>query len=241
MIVITTLLGTDSVSGNRLTINSNFAALKSAFESQETGLGINSSTGVIDVTAGTVGEIKSKKLTTSLLLMPYTGTQTISIDGATGIYLGTSMTLSSTIQAVTATLTGTATVQNLVATADVTVTNVLSLLGGVTRHLIDTTSGAVNLTHPVANTDDVVYLGFTAASKVLTLSAGVGLLPKHQITFVNKGTNDFTIDITNILGVGTSLTLKANMVSSITLMYNGSTGTYANKWTILSSNNCTIV
>ena len=80
-ITITEILGTDSISGSRLTINANFLLLENAYNDLENTFNINVLTGSLDVSSASSGQIKSKSLLTNSLVMPASGSPTIQIYG----------------------------------------------------------------------------------------------------------------------------------------------------------------
>lgn len=98
-VTITELLGTDSISGSRLTINANFLLLENAYNDLENTFNINVLTGSIDVSAASSGQIKAKSMLTNSLLMPSSGSPTIQIYG-TGASAGF-MVASNTVAAAT--------------------------------------------------------------------------------------------------------------------------------------------
>jgi hypothetical protein len=80
-ITITEILGTDSISGSRLTINANFLLLENAYNDLENTFNINVLTGSLDVSSASSGQIKSKSLLSNSLVMPASGSPTIQIYG----------------------------------------------------------------------------------------------------------------------------------------------------------------
>ena len=80
-ITITEILGTDSISGSRLTINANFLLLENAYNDLENTFNINVLTASLDVSSASSGQIKSKSLLTNSLVMPASGSPTIQIYG----------------------------------------------------------------------------------------------------------------------------------------------------------------
>jgi len=80
-ITITEILGTDSISGSRLTINANFLLLENAYNDLEDTFNINVLTGSLDVASASSGQIKAKSLMTNSLIMPVSGSPTIQIYG----------------------------------------------------------------------------------------------------------------------------------------------------------------
>ena len=117
-ITITEILGTDSISGSRLTINANFLLLENAYNDLENTFNINVLTGSLDVSSATSGQIKAKSLLANSLVMPASGAPTIQIygNGASGGFIVASSTVagatgifSNVLQANTLSASGTAT------------------------------------------------------------------------------------------------------------------------------------
>lgn len=96
-ITITEILGTDSISGSRLTINANFLLLENAYNDLEDTFNINVLTGSMDVSSASSGQIKAKSLIVNSLVMPSSGSPTIQIygTGASGGYMVASSTMAS--------------------------------------------------------------------------------------------------------------------------------------------------
>ena len=94
-ITITEILGTDSISGSRLTINANFLLLENAYNDLENTFNINVLTGSLDVSSATNGQIKAKSLLANSLVMPASGSPTIQLygTGASGGYIIASSTV----------------------------------------------------------------------------------------------------------------------------------------------------
>jgi len=80
-ITITEILGTDSISGSRLTINANFLLLENAYNDLENAFNINVLTGSLDVSSASSGQIKAKSMLTNSLVMPSSGSPSIQIYG----------------------------------------------------------------------------------------------------------------------------------------------------------------
>lgn len=80
-VTITEILGTDSISGSRLTINANFLLLENAYNDLEDTFNINVLTGTIDVSAASSGQIKAKSFLSNSMVMPSSGSPTIEIYG----------------------------------------------------------------------------------------------------------------------------------------------------------------
>lgn len=80
-VTITEILGTDSISGSRLTINSNFLLLENAYNDLENTFNINVLTGSLDVSSASSGQIKAKSMLTNSMVMPSSGSPNIQIYG----------------------------------------------------------------------------------------------------------------------------------------------------------------
>jgi hypothetical protein len=80
-VTITEILGTDSISGSRLTINANFLLLENAYNDLENTFNINVLTGSLDVSTATSGQIKAKAILSNSLVMPSSGSPTIEVYG----------------------------------------------------------------------------------------------------------------------------------------------------------------
>lgn len=117
-VTITEILGTDSISGSRLTINANFLLLENAYNDLEDTFNINVLTGSMDVSAASSGQIKAKTILSNSLVLPSSGSPTIEIygTGASAGYMVASSTVagatgifSNVLQANTLSVTGAAT------------------------------------------------------------------------------------------------------------------------------------
>jgi|LauGreDrversion4_2_1035121.scaffolds.fasta_scaffold00283_5 hypothetical protein len=98
-VTITEILGTDSISGSRLTINSNFLLLENAYNDLENTFNINVLTGSLDVSSASSGQIKAKSMLSNSMVMPSSGSPNIQIYG-TGASAGF-MVASSTVASAT--------------------------------------------------------------------------------------------------------------------------------------------
>lgn len=96
-VTITEILGTDSISGSRLTINANFLLLENAYNDLENTFNINVLTGTIDVSAASSGQIKAKAFLSNSLVMPSSGSPTIQVygTGASAGFIVSSSTVAS--------------------------------------------------------------------------------------------------------------------------------------------------
>ena len=117
-VTITEILGTDSISGSRLTINANFLLLENAYNDLEDTFNINVLTGSMDVSAASSGQIKAKTLLSNSLVLPSSGSPTVEIYGtgasagfvvASSTVAGATGIFSNVLQANTLSVTGAAT------------------------------------------------------------------------------------------------------------------------------------
>lgn len=117
-ITITEILGTDSISGSRLTINANFLLLENAYNDLEDTFNINVLTGSMDVSTASSGQIKAKSLLANSLVMPSSGSPTIQVYG-TGASAGF-MVASNTISSATGIFSNTLQVNSMSASGGAT-------------------------------------------------------------------------------------------------------------------------
>jgi hypothetical protein len=248
MININSLLGTDAPSASRILINANFDALKLYVENIENNLGINSSTGVIDVSAGSVGIIKAKGVSSNKMSFPLTGTSLITLNDALDGKITSVSLATKNITADTVTIGNILTVNassnfnSIVTFGSPTQHSYVGFNDGINYNITDNISAAPDdAIHTVLYTERVVLLAFLAASKKYTINPDesgltINLNKGHVITILNKGGFDFNIDPANIFGSFAGITLKANRASSITLIYEGINSATI-KWSVLSSSN----
>lgn len=238
-LVITELLGTDSLSGSRFTINANFNALKDEVTNIETVFGLSLTSGNIDISTATGGSIKGKTAGFNTISLPASGTPTITLTGTTGVMVANSLTLNTQLQtpAVNITLGGALTNQGTsVFDGSATFNDMALLLNGLVYGKINV--GSIT-SHTVLNSDRVIIFSCASSPGSLVLTADVGLIDGHVITFVKDGVGACFLDTTNIQGfsVGSIDFSVEAYKSSITLQWH----TPTSKWIIIASSNMTIV
>ena len=81
MITITELLGTNSVAGDRLTINANFLLIENEINDLENNFNLNTVTGAMDISTATSGQLKAKTGFFNSIVLPAAGTPSISLYG----------------------------------------------------------------------------------------------------------------------------------------------------------------
>lgn len=79
---ITEILGSDSISGSRVTINSNFLILQNWINGYSTVFGIDSINGILDLSQASTGKVAAKIGAFSSISVPASGTTTASINSA---------------------------------------------------------------------------------------------------------------------------------------------------------------
>lgn len=238
-IIITEILGTDSFSGSRLTINANFLALKSEVETIESVFGLSLASGNLDVSAATGGQIKGKVGAFNTLQLPVAGVPNITLTGSTGAVVANTLSLNSslTVPNITLTLGGNLWNQgSTVFDGQVTNNDLVVFNDGFTRIKVDI--GATN-THTVLNSDNIIIFDGTTSPAILTLTPDISLVDGHTFTLVKKGTGPCDLDTTNILGYasGTISFDTDPYKSSITLTWSLADGA----WIVTGSNKMTLV
>jgi len=79
---ITEILGSDSISGSRITINSNFLVLQNWINGFENVFGIDTSTGVMDLTAASTGRVSALTIRANTFSTPASGTALAAISSS---------------------------------------------------------------------------------------------------------------------------------------------------------------
>jgi len=79
---ITEILGSDSISGSRITINSNFLILQNWINGYITVFGIDSVNGILDLTSASTGRVSAKQGSFNSLALPSSGTALASVNSS---------------------------------------------------------------------------------------------------------------------------------------------------------------
>jgi hypothetical protein len=220
------------MSGSRFTINANFNSVKAEIESIESVFGLSLTSGNINVSGATGGEIKGKVGAFNSMVFPVTGAATITLNGATG-----------TINADVLSIDASITVPQLTVNTSITNNGTYAQTGAATFNgtvAVNTglIYGKVDLgsvpTHVVENSDRVLI--FEPSGPTLTLSADPGILDGHVITLVKKGSGACALDVADIQGLASVSFSNDAYKSAITLMWNAPT----NKWIVIGSSNMTL-
>lgn len=234
-LVISEILGTDPFSGSRITINANFQSIKSEIELIESNLGVSVSSGNIDVSSATGGQIKGKVGAFNTLQLPATGTPTITMNSA-GLLNAVNINISAaaTLPTVNTNNFTASSLGSSVFNGNATFNSLVKMSDGLAYNKINL--GAIT-THTVINSDRVLLFSLTSSGSV-ALTPDPSLIDGHVITLVKTGTSTVTLNTTYIMGFASgSITFSTQSHKScITLMW----GVADNKWTIIGSSNVTI-
>lgn len=111
MITITEVTGNENISLARLTYNNNFLLVENEINELEDVFNINLNTGSLDCSSAVGGVIKAKTLAGNTLLLPASGSPTVSISGASG-----SIAVSGTGSFANISVSGTGAINNISAT-----------------------------------------------------------------------------------------------------------------------------
>ena len=84
---ITEILGSDSISGSRVTINSNFLILQNWINGYVQVFGVDTTNGILDLTSASTGKVMAKIGRFDSLSLPATGTALTSFDSIGGASL----------------------------------------------------------------------------------------------------------------------------------------------------------
>jgi hypothetical protein len=177
-VTITEILGTDSIAGSRLTINSNFLLLENAYNELEDSFNINVLTGSLDLSNASSGQIKSKSLISNSLVMPSSGSPTVQIYG-TGASAGYGV-FSNTVSS------GTGSFSNNLQTKDFSATGSASFSGNVTFSSDVESNGKFQngLTGTFVNKNRKASVSSTTAFPVSSSSPNAGLTGTYSNPYV---------------------------------------------------------
>lgn len=238
-VIITELLGTDSFSGSRLSINANFNSIKSEVDAIESVFGLSLASGNLDVSAATGGQIKGKTAVFNTMQLPASGAPTITLNGTTGAAAAVSLTVSSAITATTLSINLGGSVTNqgsLDQQGEADFSDLVKIQAGVAKSYLDI--GATN-THTVLNSDTILIFDGTGGTADLTLTPDASLVDGHVVTIIKKGAGACALVTSNIVGY-TSGSIDfdtATLKSSITLLYSTTNA----GWIVVSQNKMTLV
>lgn len=217
-ISITEILGSDSISGSRGTLNSNFTILQNWINSYSTNFGVDLNNGVIDLTAQSTGKISAKIGSFNSLNLPAVGTSKITMNSA-GSATFVSLNSTTAIFSSTATFNG-----NLNSTSAFTLSPgaTASLNGLVNLNSVTTFGPSASL----VNTSLVYDTGLTAGSAFPDSDSAVsphggGYVTTAALPYVVTGTKniiyaDFGSTGGFNISVGTGTT-AANLPAGLTL------------------------
>ena len=236
---INEILGSDSISGSRVTINSNFLTLQNWINGYITTFGVDSVNGILDLTGASTGRVSAKIGRFNSLSLPATGTATASINS-----LGQSTFASVQTTALTAsgavTLSGTVTfgtsaifVAGATASFNSTLTANASFVLGPAGHVV-----SQNTTYLTGLTAGAAFPANTlgGGGVYTTLNSPYAVTGLEDVIFANCGPTGFymkVVDGTAPVGgtlpniaAGTRLTI-VNTAAATGYIYTGVTGATA--------------
>jgi len=190
-VTITEILGSDSISGSRITINSNFLILQNWINGFESVFGINTSTGVIDLTGASTGRVSALTGRFNTVSTPASGTALGSINSSGGASFVSTASQTLTVSGAS-TFSGTVSVANsLSQSAGVTAT----FLGNLAYSGRQTFNAYANEVHnnnwSTTGTLAAGSPGLTAAFPVNTSGiGGGGIVTGVNNPYILTGTED---------------------------------------------------
>ncbi len=163
---ITEILGSDSISGSRVTINSNFLILQNWINGYITVFGVDSVNGILDLTGSSTGKVMAKIGAFNSISVPASGVSTASINSA-----GQASFLS--VSATTLTVSGTVTLNG---TVNYGTGSVLTVGGTASFNGSLSANGALNLgpLGHVVSQNTIYQTGLTAGSAFPVNTSGGG-------------------------------------------------------------------
>jgi hypothetical protein len=180
-VTITEILGTDSISGSRLTINSNFLLLENAYNDLEDSFGINVLTGSLDVSTASSGQIKAKSILSNSIVLPSSGSPTVGIYG-TGASAGFGV-FSNTVASATGIFSNTIQTKNFSATGDAVFGGNATFSGNIQSN------GALQ----IGATGSVINNNRKASVSSTTAFPAFGLSPNAAVTGTYAAPYTFTL------------------------------------------------
>jgi hypothetical protein len=234
MIVITELLGTDSVSASRFTINANFNSIKNEVDSIESVFGLSLTAGNIDITGNSGGQILANFGGFNNISLPSAGAPVITLNGTTGGVVCNSINVGA-VQAATVNISNGLDNQGSSNFAQAaTFGGVVTLNNGLRYNRVDV---GATVSHTVLNSDRVII--FDGSGGTLEVLPDVSLLDGHVITLVKREAGACALDTTNIAGfLSGSITFSTDSYkSSITLMWNSAISSFV----VIGSSNVAFV
>jgi hypothetical protein len=240
---ISEILGSDSISGSRTTINSNFLILQNWINGYVTVFGVDSVNGILDLTGASTGKVAAKIGSFDAISVPTTGTAKASVSSA-----GVASFV--TVQTTTLTASGTVTFNGNVTFGSSSIFTVggtasfngsTSLNGGLTfgplGHVVSTNTtaaGGTGTAFPV-NTSGIGGGGY-----LTSVNSPYAITGLEDVIYANCGPTGFymkVVDGTSPVGgtlpnipQGTRITI-VNTSAATGYIYTGVTGTSSSYYT----------
>lgn len=228
-IVITEILGTDSISSSRPVINANFTNIKTAVDSLQDALATGSQVLTLKngvnptiVLTGTTGEIEAN---------------TITLAGSTSLTAAGSISCVGLTVAAATNLTGTLiVVNNATFQADTRMSGIVRKDGGIGLTPVDAATPTINVTNKYLLNIDYSAIPAGPTSTLLTLPNGVnGQELLVRCTAISDAGNTDGLAIGNILGAGSTGIRFTAAHQCVSLYYEGT------KWLLVSRNGATVL
>jgi hypothetical protein len=241
---ITEILGTDSISGSRVTINSNFLILQNWINGYITVFGIDTVNGILDLSGASTGKVQAKIGAFDALSIPSTGVPTASVNN-----LGAASFVS--VQSTDVTASG-----SVVLNGTITLGTSSIFVAGGTSSFNGSLSanGALKLgpVGHVISSNTTYRIGLTAGSAFASTASGIGggglvtsvnspyqFSGLEDVIYANCGPTGFYMKVvdgtspvngTPNIPQGTRVTI-VNTSASNGFIYTGVTGTSASYYT----------
>ena len=240
---ITEMLGSDSISGSRTTINSNFLILQNWINGYVNVFGIDTTNGILDLTGASTGKVQAKIGSFDGIQVPSSGVPNASVNNA-GAAAFTS------VQTTTLTASGSVTLNGAIALG----TNSVFISGGTASFNGSLSANGAFLLGPlghVVSTNTTAQTGLTAGSAfpannvggggyITTVNAPYAVTGLEDVIYANCGPTGFymkVVDGTSPVGgtlpnipQGTRITI-VNTSSATGYIYTGLTGTSSTYYT----------
>ena len=241
---ITEILGTDSISGSRVTINSNFLILQNWINGYITVFGIDTVNGILDLSGASTGKVQAKIGAFDALSIPSTGVPTASVSN-----LGAASFVS--VQSTDITASGAVVLNGTITFGS----SSIFIAGGTSSFNGSLSANAAFTLGPnghVISSNTTYRSGLTAGSAFASTASGIGggrvtsvnspyaILNYEDVIYANCGPTGFymkVVDGTSPVGLtlpnipqGTRITI-VNTSAATGYIYTGVTGTTSSYYT----------
>ena len=239
---ITEILGTDSISGSRVTINSNFLILQNWINGYITVFGIDTVNGILDLSGASTGKVQAKIGAFDALSIPSTGVPTASVSN-----LGAASFVS--VQSTDITASGAVVLNGTITFGS----SSIFIAGGTSSFNGNLSANAAFTLGPaghVISSNTTYRSGLTAGSAFASTASGIGgggrvtsvnspyaILNYEDVIYANCGPTGFYMKVVDGTGLtlpnipqGTRITI-VNTSAATGYIYTGVTGTTSSYYT----------